>query len=215
MSEKQTKHNNLYGIAKLVLFLTSYLPLFILIAFKQICNNAQFLCWCGISQATVGSFFIKFGLSVLLIIISMLSLVGCKLLFFNLQKDVKNGDNVTIIKISNRNGDSIGYIATYIIPFIFQGFNTVYEVFALLFLLFIIYRIYINSSLLLVNPVINFKYSIFEIEYEEQNGKRKSGMIIMRNANIEEGSIVKIYSIGFKLFFADRHMETIWHYKKF
>lgn len=201
-------NNKLYGIAKFVLFLTSYLPLFLLIAFKQICNNAQFLCWSGVSQATVGTFFDKFWLSVFLIIISIGGFVGCKLLLSNLQKDVKNGDNVTIINISNRNSDSIGYIATYIIPFIFQGFNTKYEGIALLFLLFIIYRIYINSNMLLVNPILNFRYSIFEIEYEEQNGTRKNGMIIMQNTDIEEGNIIKIYSIGFKLFFADRHGET-------
>lgn len=201
-------NNNLYCVAKIVLFITSYLPLFILIVFKQICDNAQFLCWCGFSTATIETFFTKFGLSLFLIIISIFGLVGSWLLFSNLQKDVKNGDNVTLINISNRNSESIGYIATYIIPFMFQGFNTVYEVFAITFLLLIICRIYINSNLLLVNPILSFKYSIFEIEYEEQNGKRKNGMIIIRNADIEEANIIKIYPIGFKLFFANKQGET-------
>ena len=201
-------NNKLYGIAKFVLFLTSYLPLFVLIAFKQICDNVQFLSLGEIFQATVETFFAKFGLAIFFILLSIFGLLGCRLLFLNLKKDVKNGDNVTIINISNRNSDSIGYIATYIIPFIFQGFNTKYEGIALLFLLFIIYRIYINSNMLLVNPILNFRYSIFEIEYEEQNGTRKNGMIIMRNTDIEEGNIIKIYSIGFKLFFADKHEET-------
>lgn len=200
-------NNKLYGVAKLVLFITSYSPLFILIAVKQICDNIQILCWGGISLATIETFLTKCWLSVALIIVSILGFLGCKVLFSNLKKDVKNGDNVTLINISNRNSESIGYIVTYIIPFMFQGFNTAYELFAMLFLLFIIYHIYINSNLLLVNPFLSFfKYSIFEIEYEEQNGKRRNGMIIIRNAdigNIEEDAYIKIYSIGFKLFFAE------------
>lgn len=200
--KKRTEHTNLYGIAKTVLFITSYLPLFILIVFKQIYENGQFLHWGGLSLASVETFIAKFGIAVLLIIISIFGLLGCKMLFLNLQKDVKNGDNVTIINITNRNSESIGYIATYIIPFMFQGFNTAYEVFAMLFLFIIVYRIYINSNMLLINPILSFKYSIFEIEYEEQNGKRKNGLIIIQSKIIEENTTIKIYPIGFKLFFA-------------
>ena len=202
--KKQTEYTNLYGIAKIVLFVTSYLPLFILIIFKQIYDNRQFLHWGGISQESVENFLVKFGIAVLLTVISILGLLGCRILFSNLQKDVKNGDNVTILNISNRNSESIGYIATYITPFMFQGFNTAYEIVAVLFLFVIIYRIYINSNMLLINPILSFKYSIFEIEYEEQSGKRRNGLIIVRNTDIEEDNIIKIYPIGFKLFFANR-----------
>ena len=202
--KKQTENTNLYGVAKIVLFVTSYLPLFVLIIFKQLYDNRQFLHWGGISKASVEIFFVKFGITLLLTVISILGLLGCKVLFSNLRNDVKNGDNVTITNISNRNSEPIGYIATYIIPFMFQGFNTVYELFATLFLFVIIYRIYINSNMLLINPILSFKYSIFEIEYEEQSGKRRNGLIIIRNTDIEEDYIIKIYPIGFKLFFANR-----------
>lgn len=202
--------NNLYGIALLVLFFTSYIPLFILIAFKQIYENCLFLHWKGFSLETFWTFWGKFGIASFLIAISIFSLLGCKILFSNLQKNVANGDNVKIVNISNRNSESMGYIATYIIPFMFQKFNTVYEYFALFFLLFIIYRIYINSNLLLINPILNFKYSIFEIDYEEQyNNKRKNGLIIIKNVNIEEDGYIKIYPIGFKLFYATINNKTL------
>lgn len=196
--------NNLYGIALFVLFVTSYIPLFILIAVKQVYENYEFLQWGDFSKEAIKMFLAKYGIASFLIIISLFGLIGCKILFLNLQKNVANGENVTIIKMSNRNSESIGYIATYIIPFMFQGFNTSYEIFAIFFLLFIVYRIYINSNLLLINPVLNFKYSIFEIEYEEQNKKRREGLIITRNTNFEEDSNIKIYPIGFKLFYATK-----------
>lgn len=194
--------NNLYGIALFVLFITSYMPLFVLIGFKQVYDNLEYLKWGGLSQEAFDIFFSKFGLSSVLFLISVFSLCGCRILFSNLEKNVKNGDNVMVRNISNRNSESIGYIATYIIPFMFQGFNSVYEIFALFFLLFIIYRIYINSSLLLINPLLNFRYSIFEIEYEGHHEKVRNGLIIIRNGQIDEDDIIKIYPIGFKLFYA-------------
>ena len=199
--------NNLYGIALFVLFITSYMPLFILIIAKQIFDNFAYLNWGGLSYKSIRIFISKFGIATVLSIISLFSLWGCKILFSNLKKDIKNGNHVLIKNISNRNSESVGYIATYIIPFMFQGFSTTYEIFAIFFLLVIIYRIYINSNLLLINPILGFKYSIFEIEYEEQNGKCRNGLIIIKNYQISEDIDIKIYPIGFKLFYAT-HKET-------
>jgi hypothetical protein len=196
--------NNLYGIALFALFITSYIPLFILIIAKQIFDNFAYLNWGGLSYTSIRIFVSKFGISIVLFIISLLGLCGCKILFSNLKETAKNGNHVLIKNISNRNSEFVGYIATYIIPFMFQGFSTTYEIFAIFFLLVIIYRIYINSNLLLINPILSFKYSIFEIEYEEQNGKQKNGLIIIENYQIDEDSTIKIYPVGFKLFYAIR-----------
>lgn len=195
----------LYGVAEFVLFITSYIPLFILILFKQFSENIDFLNWGGINIESLCFFATKFLFSTFLIIISILSLIGCKLLFLNFEKNINNGENVTLVDVKNRNNESIGYIATYIIPFIFQSFSSWYEIFAFFFLMLIIYRIYVNSNLLLINPILSFKYSIFEIEYEEQNGKKRNGLIIIKDKQLEEDSIITIYSIGHKLFYAQKN----------
>ena len=70
-----------------------------------------------------------------------------------------------------------------------------------LFLMAIIYRIYINSSLLLINPLLSFKFAIYEIEYVE-NEKNKNGLIISRNKYLQDDADIKIYEIGHKLYFA-------------
>lgn len=199
---KQASINRLHGVAQFVLFVTSYIPLFFLICLKQIFENARFFEWGGFNYEAFTIYLQKFGLSSFLLILSILGIVGCRFLFKNLEKDSKNGDNVTVIEVSNRNSESIGYIATYIVPFLFQSFNGWYEITALLFLMAIIYRIYINSNLLIINPLLSFKYSIFELEYETTSGKKRNGLIIIKEEFLDEGDIVKIYPIGHKLFYA-------------
>jgi len=138
---------------------------------------------------------------VLVFLISIFGLLGCKFIFNNLEKDSTNGDNVTVVKVNNKNSESIGYIATYIIPFLFQNVNDWYELFAFAFLMTIIYRIYINSNMILINPVLSLKYSIFEIEYKQQNDKIRDAFVISKEKYLIEDSIIKIYEIGFKLFY--------------
>lgn len=203
MEKSNDQVNKMYGIAEFVLFITSYIPLFILIIFRQVSENIDFLNWGGLNNESLKIFFGKFGFSFSLIIVSIFGLIGCRILFSNLRKNINNGENITLTDVRNRNNESIGYIATYIIPFIFQSFNTWYEIFAFIFLMIIIYRIYVNSSLILINPVLSFKYSIFEIEYEQQNGKKRNGLIIIKDKYIMEETMIKIYPIGHKLFFAE------------
>jgi hypothetical protein len=199
--KKMAKVNNLKVIAQFALFITSYLPLFILVVFRQIYENYNTIFCINFNLDGIALFLQKFGLSAFLLLISLFGLFGCYLIFKNLEKDSTNGDNVTIINVSNKNSESIGYIATYIIPFLFQNFSDWYELFAFVLIMLIIYRIYINSNLILINPVLSFKYSIFEIEYKNQNGKIKNGLVISRNRYLEEDTIIKIYEIGFKLFY--------------
>jgi len=49
---------------------------------------------------------------------------------------------------------------------------------------------------------LSFKYSIFEIEFEKQNKKKSNGLIITKEKILDEDSILKIYPIGYKLYFA-------------
>lgn len=137
----------------------------------------------------------------ILTVIVIIGYYGYLITFDNLEKVATNGDNVTVLNVNNKNSESVGYIATYIIPFLFQGFNGWYELLAFAFMMLIIYRIYINSNLILINPVLSFKYSIYEIEYQQQNGKFKNGLVISKNKYLEEDCIIKLYEIGFKLFY--------------
>ncbi|MFI3297562.1 MAG: hypothetical protein R3Y59_08045 [bacterium] len=199
---KQWRYTNEFnGVAKFMLFLSSYAPLFFLIGFKQIYTNRLFLHWGGFSWDSVSIWFENFALATVLIIVALVGIFGVILIFRKLSKDSVNGNNVTVVSVGNKNSESIGYIATYIVPFLFENFNSMYELIALSILLLIIYNIYVNSSLLLVNPILNFNYSIYEITYK-LGDKERTGLLISKKCHmIYEEDKIKIYEIGYKLYY--------------
>ena len=201
MGKSKNDINNLHGLAQFALFVSSYLPLFILIIVRQVSENSAFLHWAGFSFVGIKIFALKFGLSTILILVSLIGLFGYWQTLGNIEEVAKNGNPVTVKDVKNKNSEAIGYIATYIIPFLFQSFTGWYECVSVLFLMVIIYRIYINSSLLLINPLLSFKFSIYEIEYVENN-KNKNGLIISRDKCLQDDSNIKLYEIGHKLYFA-------------
>lgn len=203
MTKQQDKGiNKLHGIAQFSLFVSSYLPLFLLLIIRQVYVNRDYLNWAGISWESVKVFGEKFGLSAVLIFFSTIGAFGYWKTLGNIEEVAKNGNPVTVIDVKNKNSESIGYIATYLIPFLFQSFDGWYECVSVIFLLLIIYRIYINSSLLLINPLLSFRFGIYEIEYKAQNGKSRNGLIISRDKFLQDDCKVKLYEIGHKLYFA-------------
>lgn len=188
-------------MAQFALFVLSYTPLFFLIIVKQVSVNFEYMHWVGISFESIRLFFEKFGLSVTLSLLVSIGVIGSIFLFQNLKSVADNGVPIAVTDVKNKNSESIGYIATYIIPFLFQDFSNWYQCFSILFLIFIIYRIYINSSLILINPLLSYWYSIYEIEYS-YNGKSKNGLIITSNKYLKEDEHIKIYEIGHKLYYS-------------
>lgn len=192
--------NQLHGFAQFAMFVSSYLPLFLLIVIRQLSENSEYLHWSGFNWKGIYCFASKFGLSLVLTIVVLFGWYGYRKTLRNIEGLSKNGFTATVKDVNNKNSESIGYIATYLIPFLFQSFNSWFECFSVLFLLVIIYRIYINSSLLLINPVLSIWYSIFEIEFEEGNKQRK-GLVITKHKFLQEEESVKLYEIGHKLYF--------------
>lgn len=201
-----TRINTLQPIALLVLFISSYIPLFCLVIFRQVSNNWLFLNWAGLSRQSIFTCLEKFGLSIFLSIVSLLGLLGLILTLKKLNKNFPNGDYVVIKNIQNRNSESIGYIATYIIPFLFQDFSSLYDAFSFIFLMCIIYRIYIHSNMIAINPLLCCKYSIYEISYETSETER-TGMLITNEKQLLELDKIKMYEIGYKLFFSKENNQ--------
>ena len=201
--DSDLRTNYLRTVPKLILFLTSYSPLFVCIIVRQLYYNRSFLHFAGFNKTGILCLLQKFGLSIFLGFLLALVILGTIIFIKKLRSISKNGNNVTVKSISNKNAESIGYIATYIIPFLFQSFDELGDIIPLLILLIIIYRIYVTSSLLLVNPVLNCRYSLFEMEYEE-NGDIKQGLMISPFRDIYESDNIKIFNIGYKLFYVNK-----------
>ncbi|MCU7549323.1 hypothetical protein OCK74_09365 [Chitinophagaceae bacterium LB-8] len=200
MAQRQYDIVNLKRLSLFTLFITSYIPLFALVIFRQFYNNWEFLHWGGLSIDSLHVFVKKFGVSTVLLMLSVIGLLGYFITFSNIRANAANGALVLLKDVKNKNSEAIGYIATYIIPFLFQNFETPYEIFAFSFLLFIIYRIYINSNMLLINPLLTMRYAIYEIEYESRK-KKCNGLVVTKEKFLPDDTEVKLYEIGHKLYF--------------
>lgn len=146
----------------LLLFLTSYTPLFLLIALRYTLIKREYLVFGGLCLDGIVMCLKIFWLPVTLFSVSILALLCCQSFLTKLDSDAKNGNTVKVEKIENRNSESLGYIATYIIPFISTNGEDIVEIITFLFLIIIIYGVYIRSNMVLINPVVNLRYSIYK-----------------------------------------------------
>lgn len=203
--------NTLSALAKFSFFATSYLPLFVLLITKQIYNNIEYLHFGGFNCEGLGLFFTKFALSAILLVALVIGGGGLLITISNLEDVVENGFPIMVNDIRNKNSEAISYIATYIIPFAFVELNNWFDLLSILFLILIIYRIYINSSLILINPILGFKYSLYEIEYLEKESSMKedlvkeifrTGYVITRDRFLQEDEKIKLYEIGHKMYYS-------------
>lgn len=190
--------------ARLTLFLVSYLPLFAIMGFTQLYKYKDYLHWGGFNSDSFFVFMKYFGAISVLGILSIFGIFGLYFLLKNVKRRAEtSGDAITIIDIENKNSESISYLFTYLIPFVFQDLSSITNVFSVLVLLIVTFLIYSNSSMLLINPTISVKYSLYMIEYNTSSSdKKKKGMIVSKNRFLEEYDKVKIKKIGHKLFFA-------------
>ena len=70
-------------------------------------------------------------------------------------------------------------------------------------LFFIVYRLFVSSKLLLVNPILGLKFSIYSFTFMDGSIQRQ-GIVITKNKDIQEGDQVQIYNIGYQLYFGNK-----------
>lgn len=208
---KASNNNSLKRGALFSLFITSYMPLFFIVIVKQLNDGWDYLCWGGWSEDAINCFLSHFGMSVLLSLLSITGTVGIIVLLHNLESNLKNGTKTKLTKISNRNSEAIGYIATYIVPFLASDFSTWFESFIFIVVMALIYTIYTNSNMILINPLLSIRYSLLEVEYMvvgDKSGVLHDALIITDNKDFKENENYQLYQIGFKLYYGKARHES-------
>ena len=208
---KASNNNSLKRGALFSLFITSYMPLFFIVIVKQLNDGWDYLCWGGWSEDAINCFLSHFGMSVLLSLLSITGIVGIIVLLHNLESNLKNGTKTKLTKISNRNSEAIGYIATYIVPFLASDFSTWFESFIFIVVMALIYTIYTNSNMILINPLLSIRYSLLEVEYMvvgDKSGVLHDALIITDNKDFKENENYQLYQIGFKLYYGKARHES-------
>lgn len=202
MANDSQRINNLSRCAQFALFGISYSPLLIILAAKTIVAKSEYLHWGGLNPEALWVFVQQFWTVALIVLVLLFSIIGTLLLLHNLKRTSKtNHHKITISNITDKSAETISYIATYITPFLFDVQNCS-DMLIMVFIILLIYFIYVNSSLVAINPILAIRYGLAEIEYEE-NGKTRSIIVIATNKYLVEGDEINIYPIGRKLYFSN------------
>lgn len=201
--------NKLHLGARISLFIVSYLPLFFIMCFVQLYTYKNYLNWAGITLESVMTFLEYFGAVTILVSLSLFGLVGLKIFLKNIKRRCQtSGRTVKILDIENKNNESISYLFTYLIPFVFQDLSKLSNVIPIAILLMVTALIYINSSMILINPTISIKYTLYQISYLDiETNKKRTGMILTKSKYLEEDDLLDIEDVGPKLFYAESHKE--------
>jgi hypothetical protein len=154
-----------------VLFLSSYAPLFLIVAMRG---------WRDSHYLAIG-----------LIIVAVLSVI---VLFVFLRAARRMAaDKLVVRTVLSRDGDAMSYIVTYLFPFLAVKLNDVTDATSLGIVLLVIAILYVNSNMIHTNPVLNMAgYHIFEIE--DANGKTTA--LICKKAYIRTDSELNVISLG-------------------
>ena len=66
-----------------------------------------------------------FGVSIICFCLALFGILGTYFTFRNLDDKIENGDNVKITEISSMNDEPLAYVATYIIPIMFNDYSNI------------------------------------------------------------------------------------------
>jgi len=183
--------------AIIILFISSYIPLFLLLIIRQLKQNKKFL---NYSEDGICCFFKMFGISFFLSLVIIIGFCSLSQLLKNIKSNINNGDLVKIVEVENKNSESIAYISTYIVPFVFQDSNEPLDIISIFLILALIFSIYIKSNIIVVNPILNIKYSIYQIVYIKNNVLKK-GILISKLDELNKNQDLKINQISKDIYY--------------
>lgn len=186
--------------AKFSLFVVSFLPLFLLLIFLQFYRGNINILYPNLC----GAFLLPQIFSLVLLLLSLVGVLGLILTIRNMKRRVfKDGFTGKILEIENKNSDVILYLFTYLALLSFSDMSKTDNVVILATFLIIAYRIYVNSNMLIVNPILGFfKYSIYQVSYEK-NGVKKKGMIITSSIDVNINVCLNMLDLDNNLFYVE------------
>jgi len=182
---------------KILLFFSAYTPLFVLLLLKL---GSQISQWFQKLPAdnSVQPFFYIFPTATeslaFIVLIGVISIPN--IVLWGVLRDAKKTKNplqIEINQIKDMNHIYIGYLMSYVIPFLSFNFVDLFDILSIILLLALVCFIYINSNLLYVNVIFSISgYSLFKIIDSEKNEFR----LITENKNLLAGNIISISPVS-------------------
>jgi hypothetical protein len=128
-------------LIKLGLFLSAYLPLFLILAIKN---------WYNVTAILI------------LLLVVLYSFIWFLMIWVRKRETT---DSYKVVNVENRSKDALTYLIPYIISFIGFDMTKWQDLTALFVLLVILFAVYVNSDLLYINPLLAlFNYQVYQVE---------------------------------------------------
>jgi hypothetical protein len=167
-------------LVKLGLFLSAYLPLFLILAIKN---------WYSVTATIIFLFVVLYSFIWFLMI-------------WIVNKETT--DSFNVISMENKTKDALTYLVPYIISFIGFDINKWQDLTALLILLVILFAVYVNSDLLYINPLLAlFSYRIYQVEVKKVAAgceDKKWDITVLSSEKIKVGDNLKVRDLSDNVF---------------
>lgn len=174
-----------------MLFLSSYIPLYILLIGKDLIRRFtyedKFLIPEKINLFNGTSDYIN----ILLLILSVFSII-------QLKRAIKNsgeGTHSLVMEVENKTASHfLNYISIYLISCVGLSINKPEDVFVFIFLMFLIGYIYISNNMFYINPTLNLMgYKVFDVKLEffVSQGIESTILVANQKKDIKIGTIIE------------------------
>lgn len=102
-----------------------------------------------------------------------------------------------VTSLQGRDGEAMGYIASYLIPFVAIPFGGWQQGVALLIFIGVLSIVYVNSNMIHINPMLNLVgYHLYEITIEHS----ESPHVLITRRRVVRGEILRLIDVGSGIF---------------
>lgn len=148
-------------IHKLILFLSSYIPLYFLLIVKDVVFRIELY---GIKE--LKKFYIINSINDIAIVILFLLSLFSFIYLFKMIKGVKGSNYIKVHEVKDETSTNfLNYISTYLLSCMGLSIGNFTDIITLVFLMGIIGFIYVRSNMIYINPIINMLgYNIYNFK---------------------------------------------------
>lgn len=167
-------------LVKLGLFLSAYLPLFLILAIKT---------WFDVTAI------------VILLAVVLYSFVWFVMIWVR-QKETT--DSYNVVGVENKSKEALTYLVPYIIAFISFDMTKWQDLTALFVLMLLLFAVYVNSDLLYINPLLAlFSYQVYQVEVKKIAAgcdEKKWDITVLSSEKIHVGDNIKVRDLSDNVF---------------
>ncbi len=134
--------------------------------------------------------------AIVVLIIGLSGLISMVLYFFQFAPRLGSIQE-RITGLQRRDGDVMGYIASYLLPFVAIPFSGWQQGVALLIFVIVLGIVYVNSNMIHINPMLNlFGYHVYEITFEHSEAPHS----LITRRRIAKNETIHLVDIGDGIF---------------